>query len=114
MENLSELIKLKDQLQKQIIRCTILAGRYLDRFRILINDPVPYQLVNIDGNLLEIIIGGVDGDSCELIDNSPTGQTHYIRYHDIPVEQLTKVLNQIENNQYTIKKHNGKNLINTV
>lgn len=112
MQNLLELIKLKDQLQKQIIRLTIYAGRYINKYRILINDPVPYQLKTLDGDLLEVMIGGVDGDSCELIDDSVTGETFYIRYQDIPVEQLETVLKQIENKQYTIKRKNGKDLIN--
>lgn len=99
MNNFRQQQQLRDGVQRSIIRTVITAGKDLKgKFRVLVSDPVPY-LLERDGKPGELIyIAGIDGHHCELID----GESNYLRYQDVPLEQLTILLNQLEKQRFKI------------
>lgn len=101
MDNFRQHQQLRDNAHRDIIREVIATGKDLNKkYLILVDQPVPYFLER-DGKPGELIyIAGVDGHHCELID----GEVNYLRYQDVPLEQLTILLNQLQTNRFKIKQ----------
>lgn len=101
MDNFRQHQQLRDNAHRDIIRKVIATGKDLNKkYLILVDQPVPYFLER-DGEPGELIyIAGVDGQHCELIDS----EANYLRYQDVPLEQLTILLNQLQTNRFKIKQ----------
>jgi hypothetical protein len=101
MDNFRQQQQLRDDAHRSIIREVILTGKDLNkRYSILVDQPVPYFLER-DGKPGELIyIAGIDGHHCELIDTDG----NYLRYQDVPIEQLTVLLNQLQTQRFKIKQ----------
>lgn len=100
----------RDDAHKNIIRTVINAGINIDgKYRILVNDPVPFKLTRVGRDSELIRIAGIDGNTCELIDDSE--KSIYLRYQDVPIEQLKQVEEQLQKNRFKIFKQDGKSVI---
>jgi hypothetical protein len=99
--NFKQLQQIRDDVHKNIIRTVINAGINIDgKYRVLVNDPVPFQLTRVGRDSELICIAGVDGNTCELIDDSE--KCIYLRYQDVPIEQLKQLEDQLEKNRFKI------------
>lgn len=109
-ENFRQQQQFRDDVHRNIIRTVINVGIKVDgKYRVLVNDPVPFNLIR-DGRDSEIFcIAGIDGNSCELL--SDEAEPTYLRYQDIPIEQLKQVEEQLQKNRFKIFKQNGKSVI---
>jgi hypothetical protein len=101
MDNFRQQQQLRDNVHREIIRTVINTGKDLkEKYLVLVNSPVQYFLER-DGRPGELInIAGIDGHHCELIDT----EANYLRYQDVPIEQLTVLLNQLKTQTFKIKQ----------
>lgn len=109
-ENFRRLQQFRDDVHRNIIRTVINVGiKVKGKYRVLVNDPVPFNLIQDSRNSELFYIAGVDGNSCELLSNEvePT----YLRYQDVPIEQLKQVEEQLQKNRFKIFKQDGKSVI---
>lgn len=99
MSDFRQLQQFRDDVHKKIIRTVISLGMNIKgKYRVLVSDPVTYQIPGKNSELTRV--AGIDGNTSELIDP----EFNFLRYQDVPVEQLEQVLSQLEKNRFKISQ----------
>ena len=83
MDNISKLVELKNQMQKEIIFKVVSKALDSDS-SVELNTPQEFSMNDEDGYPVSIIVIGVDCNTGKVYDNNHD----FVEYKDIPVETL--------------------------
>lgn len=117
MEYIKQLSDLRNELHRKIVYQSILAYDPGAQYILDLNDPVEafYLVRSKDtGNLIatEVTVTGIDGSTGELIAETAAGTRKKLYYNDLTLEQLARLLLNLEAKLFTITEFkNARHLI---
>jgi len=108
MDYQKELIKLRDNMHREIIRETITVVAARENHILVLDEPLRFNLEYYRpgprNGREDVLITGVDGTSNELTGINLDGEERFIYYRDVPVETLAILHRTVTGKCYTIQE----------
>lgn len=117
MDYIKQLNTLRDELHRKIVYRSIIAHHPGSEYTLDLNDPVvtSYTVRSREtGDLVttQVTVTGIDGTTGELVAETATGVRKKVYYNDLTLEQLARLLLNLEAKLFTVTEFkNGRNII---
>jgi hypothetical protein len=102
------LIQYRDNLHREIIIYTMKLNQFNEEFDLLLKEPFVYDRSYYRPYSSErgpemIKILGVDGTSGELLSENQFGESRFIYYHELTLEELTRLHHSVLQGEYVLQ-----------
>lgn len=104
----TQLNQHRDNLHREIVVTTMKLNQSNDEFDLKLNEPFEFEFsyyipyISEDGKeTLKIV--GVDGTTGDLLCENESGETRFIYYHELTLEELIRLHNSVLQKEYVLQ-----------
>jgi hypothetical protein len=102
------LLEYRDNLHREIVVYTMKLNWSNDEFDLRLNEPFEfehtyYRPYSTEGGRETLKIMGVDGTSGELLCENESGDSRFIYYHELTLEELVRLHHSVLHKEYVLQ-----------